>query len=228
MSQQRNSSTNLIALARAAAIVAVCAWTATASAGLITSATVSGPGLGTGVVPAIINFDDNNDEVPGAGTDNNLLVPIKRFDNNDYIDIVFTVTSTDGTTEYKVFESVDNNTGAPWTQYLMVLGFGTGANFVQSGSGDGLDFDAPEYNTPPVSSAFPGLATNEDLLVWSGGIHGTGAESYEFRIDVPDLQSQTFTLRQFPVPVPEPAGFTLAALGLALVVGAKKLRGGKA
>ena len=61
-------------------------------------------------------------------------------------------------TEYRVFESVDNNTGINWAGYTMELGFGIGAGFVPSPPGDGLDFDAPLYDTPPISSAFSNVA----------------------------------------------------------------------
>jgi len=179
----------------------------------------SGPGLGTVAVPAIVTASPDNDNVPAAGApDNNIFVPIKRFDHNGIIDIEFSVAPSNGVTEYQVFESVDNNTGLPWGLYTMQLGFGTGAAFVKSGAGDGLDFDAPTYDFPPTSSAMPIVGTpDEDTLVYSGGVHSSGAESYVFRLDVPNLPTvdfSKFTLRQFPRPVPEPS--TIALLGLAI------------
>ena len=192
----------------------------TALAGTITGVTMfglqagTGPGLGTVSVPAIVTVLANNDDVPGPLPDNNIFVPIKRFDNPGYIDIEFHVTPTMGTTEYFVFESVDNNTGVDWVNYRTVLGFGTGLGFVMSGAGDGLDFDAPIYTTAPSSSAMPAVALNEDILVYSGGVHSTGAESYLFRVDVPDLPNGVFTIRQIPI-VPEPSTLALLALALA-------------
>jgi hypothetical protein len=71
------------------------------------------PGLGTVSVPAIVTVNPNNDNVPAAGVgDNNIFVPIKRFDHNGNIDIEFHVAPSQGVTEYSVFESVDNNTGS--------------------------------------------------------------------------------------------------------------------
>ena len=189
----------------------------TASAATISSTippVASGPGLGLVIVPAIVTLNQNNDnQVGGEATDNNLVIPLKRFDNNDYIDIVFTINSSDGTTEYKVTEFVDNNTGSPWSSYKMQLGSGVGQLFVAATSG-GLDFDAPTYDAPPSSAPLSAVATSPYELIYSGGIQGTGAVPYTFRIDIPDV-GNTFTLRQIPTAIPEPASFALVGLVLA-------------
>ena len=138
----------------------------------------SGPGLGLASVSLISTLSPNNDNSPVPNpNDNNITVPIKRFDNVGFIDLVFAVAASSGVSEYKVSEFVDNNTGSPWTSYHMQLGFGTGANFQLSALNDGLDFDFPDYDTPPASTAFPFVATpDEDQLVYTGGIHGAGAK----------------------------------------------------
>lgn len=204
-------------------LIAATLWTASASAGTIASlpAPVSGgPGLGTVVVPAIVTVQPNNDNVPDPNKlDNNIFVPIKRFDQAGYIDIEFFVSPSNGVTEYQVFESIDNNTGINWSSYQMVLGYGLGAGFQKSLAGDGLDFDAPTYDTPPNSSGMPLVGTpDEDTLVFSGAVQGSGAESYQFRIDVPDVPTadffSRFTIRQIPQPVPEPS--TVVLVGIAL------------
>jgi hypothetical protein len=205
-------------------LIAAAVAATTASAGTIQSIpapVASGPGLGTVAVPAIFTLTPNNDNVAVAGVnDNNIFVPIKRFDSIGYIDIEFTVDVSGGTTEYQVYESVDNNTGIDWNRYEMYLGFGTGENFRMATPGDGLDFDDPDFDAPPVSSALSSVSSpNEDTLIFSNGTHGTGAESYVVRIDVSDLTlpplgALTFTLRQVPVGVPEPG--TLLLVGLAL------------
>ena len=83
----------------------------------------SGPGLGLVIVPAIVTLNaDNDNQIGGGATDNNIVIPLKRFDANDYIDIVFTTDFSQGTTEYKVTEFVDNNTGVAWSAYRMQIG----------------------------------------------------------------------------------------------------------
>ena len=198
-------------------------------AGQIVSApmpTSSGPGMGFVNIAIIVTPTPNNDDVPGALPDNDIVVPQKRFDFVGFIDTEFTVSSTSGVTEYLVTEGVDNSTGINWSSYRMSLGFGTGAAFTQVGGiGDGLDFDTGPpggNNTPPTSGAFPIVSRpDEDQLVFSGGIHSLSAQLYQFRIDVPDLSGRNgkFTLRQQPVAVPEPSAIAfvgLAVAGLAL------------
>lgn len=179
---------------------------------------VSGPGLGFASVPAIVTgTPDNDNQVGGGPTDNNIVIPLKRFDNSAYIDIEFEVAPSNGTTEYKVIEFVDNDTSSPWIRYEMQLGFGTGANFVPSSAGDWIDFDHPNFDTPPTSAIFPVVTTSEDTLVFSGATHSTGAHQYEFRLDIGNPSTggpATFTLRQIPV-VPEPASLALVGLALA-------------
>ncbi|HEX4413068.1 MAG TPA: PEP-CTERM sorting domain-containing protein [Lacipirellulaceae bacterium] len=166
-------------------------------------------------VPAIITANPNNDNQLGGGSDdNNIVIPLKRFDANGYIDLLFTTSPSQGTTEYKVTEFVDNNTGLNWSKYTMQLGFGTGSGFKQASPSDIIDFDAPNYDTPPTSTGLPSVSTNPTVLVFSGGTQGTGAQTYTFRLDVPDLLDggTQFTIRQQPTAIPEPGTFALAAL----------------
>lgn len=219
--------TRSIAYCRAAAYLSLAvtsfSFISLADAGTITSATVfaGSPGLGSvNVLPLILTPNPTNDnQAGGGGADNNVFVPLKVFDNSGYIDIEFTVVPDNSVTEYKVFESVDNNTGTPWSSYSMILGYGTGAAFVPATAGDGLDFDDPQHDTPATSTAFPVVAEGEKTLDFSGGLQDSGAKVYQFRIDVPNLNATgataTFTLRQLPTAIPEPASVALAALALA-------------
>ncbi len=198
----------------------------TAQAGTIISAfQIVGHGLGAAYVPAIITGAPGNDNyAPSLAPNPNLVVVTKRFDHGDSsnnpflnsIEIQFSVGNPDpgGTTEYHFFESVDNNTGSNWDGYTVELGFNVSAGFTQSTAGDGLSFDAPGFDPTPTSTAFANVATSEDLLTFSTGVHSSGSEIYEFSIDVPD-GIQAFTLRQYPHLVPEPGTLALALGALA-------------
>jgi hypothetical protein len=207
-------------------------FTPTVSAGTIAATpapVASGPGLGLVIVPGIVTANPSNDNQVGGepATDNNLLIPLKRFDHNDYIDLVFFVNGSTATTEYKVTEFVDDNTGVNWSKYTMQLGFGTGALFQLAGltaNGTGLDFDAPGYDAPPTSGVMPIVSLSQVQLVFSGGTQGTGASPYTFRIDVPN-GIESFTLRQIPTPVvPEPSTMLLVGLAFSIVAACRRSR----
>ncbi len=104
----------------------------------------------------------------------------------------------------------------------MQLGFGVGTSFNNIGGvGDGLDFDDPNYDVFPSSSAFSTVVNTADMLVFTTGLQGTGSQTYQFRIDVPDGITQ-FTLRQSPVAIPEPS--SLLVLSSLVGVGALAYR----
>jgi len=187
------------------------------SAGTITSvAAITGGGTAT-VTPIITGQSNNDDTTVVSG---NIVVASKVFDSASPIDIVFNVAQSQGITEYYFAEGVVNNTPNAMIGYTLELGTGTGANFVPSAPGDGLDFDWPGIaagTTPvPTSGVFPTLAHAEDMIVWTGDALGIGiSDAFTFSIDVPDMRS--FTLRQWMTPVPLPAAawlFGSALLGL--------------
>jgi hypothetical protein len=200
-----------------------------ASAGVITSAAVDplSPGLGTVSVPLILTLTPGNDNSSDPLSGNDILVGTKAFESNEYIDIVFTVASssspTGPVTEYHVVETVDNDTGVDWIAHNMYLGFGTGAQFVASPAGDGLDFDTPEMDPLPSSTAFATVVVNQDHLHFSNGVHGSIQENYLFRLDIPN-NITSFTLRQIPVAVPEPSVLALGCLAIASLAGIRRSR----
>jgi hypothetical protein len=185
----------------------------------------TGPGLGSVLIAGIVHLADNNDNQTGGGPDdNNITVQTKRFDNKGYIDIEFHVANTGGVSEYSIVEFIDNNILpiVDWTQFRMYLGFGVGGDFELSPSGDGLDFDFDSFDFPPSSDVFSQVALGEDQLVFFDGLHGSDAQEYTLRIDVPDgLTNGMFTLRQVPI-VPEPS--TLALSAVAVIAGCTALR----
>ena len=158
----------------------------------------------------------NNDNETGPSP--NLISVLQK----DYmaigpVDLVFDVINSGGVTEYVVVEGVQNNTGLDWGSYHIELGFGNGADFVKSGSGDGLDFDSPDYDSlfdfNPLPGFFLTVNVTEDDIIATGGIMAdlSYAGDFIFHVDVPD-DITSFTIRQSPIAVPEPA--TMALLGL--------------
>ena len=159
----------------------------------------------------------NNDDAVGTSP-NDIWVTQKDYAVVAPVDIVFDVEPSGGVTEYSFREGVQNSTGIDWTGYTLQLGFGTGAGFVPSTDGDDLDFDDPDYTSPPNFTTYfaSAIPVTEDIIVASGGTHPNGMFSlpyYTFSIDVPDGISQ-FTLRQQPIidNVPEPNSILLALL----------------
>ncbi len=191
----------------------------------------SGPGLATMSFNNILTPSPQNDDVAGTSP-NTIRVNQKAYDTVDYIDMVFEVSSPvpGGDTEYDFGEGVDNGTGVPWTDYHVQLGFGTGAGFVLSTPGDGLDFDAPDLNSLFDFFPFTSVAITQDELTVDGGIFPSGDFNvFRFPIDVPDGISW-FTVRQFPTTtVPEPATMSLVAMGaLGMIVRRKRTCRGSA
>jgi hypothetical protein len=176
--------------------------------------------------PVVLPVAPNNDNVSGPSpSPNQFIVDQKNYIAVAPVDITFDVTNTGGTTEYAFKEGVQNNTGLPWVSYHIELGFGFGASFNHSPAGDGLDFDAPGFDSPTDFSAggFPTHVDTEDDIFASGGVMPSPsfAGFFHFNIDVPDGITQ-FTLRQTPVPlgVPEPVTGVLVVIdvgGLAML-----------
>lgn len=206
----------VMALLAAAALLA-----ADAGAGTITGlGATAGPGLGSAspdgpVMTALVN--DDNSAAP------NNSAPIRKiFSAPGYIDVEFLVAGSDGVTEYVISDFISNQSGQGWSDFNLQLGFGVGAAFVPSGPGDGLDFDFPDQD-PAASFAqmtfpFTSIVAGEDTIDYLGGVVPSGQGGtfrLIFNVDVPDVAA--FTIRQTPIPAPEPAALALAALGLAAI-----------
>lgn len=207
-------------------LACACAFAQGAHAGLIGGAALVLPGASTGTLgPVGATPSPNNDNSAGASPN---AVPYSLFLNSPGgFESVFTVSNSGGTTEYVFTQTLVNNSGVAWTGFRFELGFGTGSAFAASSVADDLDFDAPTFDPFPASSAFGVVATQSDLLEWSGGmVIPVGTTTFSFSIDVPDNLSQwhpqslnAFTLRQVPVTptvVPEPATLALLVFGVAI------------
>ena len=182
----------------------------------------------------------NNDN--GAGPSANVVTSNHFLFNTLPLDFEFQLANSGGTTEYLFTPSFlnINFTGLTWTQFSFELGFGTGAGFVRSGAGDGLDFDTPDGNSAAFSPMFPAVAQKEDSLFFSGASIGSvQAAAFVFAVDLPDnLQKfspydlNRFTLRitpngapvPDPTPVPEPGTMMLLGTGVAALVAKNRKR----
>ena len=163
--------------------------------------------------------DPNNDNVTGPSP-NVVEILQKDFVGAGPVDIVFEVMDSGGTTEYLFTEGVSNSTGVFWPSYHLELGFGVGATYTPSPNGDGLDFDAPDYDPypdfdPVLIAPFPTVFVTENNIDAFGGPGLDDleySEPFTFSIDVPD-GIDSFTLRQYPRLVPEPTTGILLLLG---------------
>jgi hypothetical protein len=162
----------------------------------------SGPGLASVSFNSVTTPAAGNDDVVGAST-NVISINQKSFGLDLYIDMVFLVTDVGvSTTEYLLNESVFNGSGVDWIGYQVRLGYGTGASFVPVTLGDGLDFDAPDFNSaisfPPFSlGAFDHGVINAVSATVSAG----QSVNFSFAIDVPNTITE-FTVRQEPRSAP--------------------------
>ncbi len=162
----------------------------------------SGPGLASMSFNNLGTPSVGNDDVAGA-SDNWIAVNQKAYCCVGYIDMVFIVDDVGvPTTEYILTEGVHNGTGVPWTDYHVELGFGTGTGFNPSIPGDGLDFDAPDQNSPYSFGPFTTLTITEDTIDAVDGVMPSGMfQNFAFPIDVPPGITE-FTVRQYPTTAP--------------------------
>jgi len=195
----------------ATAIALTCV--GTLQAGQLTGFTWSSGIASVAGEPVDPPVDPNNDNVVGASPNEIVVTQKAFFGVNGVADIVFSVIDSGGTTEYLFIEGVSNSSGIDWSQYRIELGFGEGAGFVPSTPGDGLDFDTPDEDSPRDFSTFFAFSPliGEDVIEATGGIFPNLAFTtppFLFTVDVPD-GIDSFTIRQIPGPVPEPAGIAL-------------------
>jgi hypothetical protein len=217
VNQVTNRSARITA---AVALVALLLLTnASVEAGEVTNLNWYSGIASVGAEPIVPPPSPNNDDVAGPSP-NGVFIPQKAYVGIGPVDLVFDVDDSGGTAEYMIVEGVSNSTGIDWTGYRLELGFGHGSGFVLSASGDELDFDAPDFNSPvDFSSWFPTWDVDEDVISVSGGTMPHGAYSlpyFRFHVDVPD-GIDSFTIRQIPIAVPEPSAMALSGVGLVML-----------
>jgi hypothetical protein len=114
-----------------------------------------------------LNNDNASNSDPTIPVADNFVQIFKTFGNIAYVDTVFQVADTGGTTEFQLDEYwTANHTGICWKGFYWELGFGTGSNFVQSDSTDQLDFDTPDKDPMPYSNIFSTANHLSDSIMW--------------------------------------------------------------
>lgn len=184
--------------------VTLCLPAHSALASLITTyAGATGPGLGLVTLGSINTPSPANDDVSGASP-NTVVFTEKRFDTFDGIWTIFDVVD-DGiaTTEYQFTETVTNNTGGVAIGYQVMLGSGADAGWVHQPLGTGLDFDAPDDNSPRAFAVLPTLVYDEVTIDAVGGTILPGeSHVFTYAIDVPNTLTKfsiRTSLRELPV-----------------------------
>jgi len=206
-----------------AAIAAIALAASSAPAGMITGLTWHSGVASVAGEFIVAPSAPNNDDVAGISP-NVVFVLQKNYVGIGPVDLVFEIADTGGTTEYRVEEGVSNSTGLDWSGYHMELGFGVGAGFVKATSGVGLDFDAPDYNSPvSLGTFFSALPATEFDLIGTGFMPAAAFNAgILLHIDVPDGIT-SFTLRQSPIAVPEPAaGLLISMFGVAAICAGRR------
>jgi len=144
----------------------------------------------------------------------------KSFTSVGPLDFSFPVTPNGATVTYFVTEGVTNNTTQTWTDYHEQLGTGVDGLFVGGPGATPVMFVTPPDGTF-TNPAFPTATVTGSEIDYTGGAVTPGtAISLTFSITVPDsfpgapaAVPYSFTLRQFPTVVPEPATLSLLAFG---------------
>jgi hypothetical protein len=138
------------------------------------------------------------------------------------LDVVFIDHGSMGSTEYFFSDTVTNNSGVNWSAFKLQIGFGYDADFVAPNPAIvpptpiAPDFDADDRSPSPTAPPFTTLFSPTLYeLDWSGALFpGGSSQTFTFSIDTPDGSYSGFTIRQLPVPVPEPATLLLAFTAL--------------
>jgi hypothetical protein len=143
-----------------------------------------------------------NDDIAGVSP-NAISITEVSFVAMDYVDLVFVVQDFGlPPTEHIFTEGILNSTGDFWVGCKLKLGFGTGAGFVESTLGDGLDFDAPDYNSPLDLTPFAAVNSDEVTIATFSGTLADGASTvFTYAVDVPNGITE-FTVRLRPRSLP--------------------------
>jgi hypothetical protein len=197
-----------------------------AEAGVIAGTAAVGGGTFTGGPVTLVPNNDNS--VPPSP---NLFDVSSSAIFSDPFDIVMQIMDSGGTTEYFFTQSLTNGTGFAWGGVILSLGSGSGASFLINPGDDGLDFDTPDRDPTPFSSAFLVNTHDPDQLIFFGGgqLNPGETTTLSYSVDIPDSPTidpgawipggYEGTMRFSVIPIPEPSTGLLVGLGLVVLSG---------
>jgi len=113
----------------------------------------------------------------------------------------------DGDGTFAIDKTVLNNTGRPWTQFVLQLGTGIGGAFTPSTPGDGLGFN-DGLNNREETGAFPHVLVGEDRILFSGLLPPGGTARFVVFVDTDIIEDHLVTIRQI-ASTASPAGAPL-------------------
>lgn len=136
------------------------------------------------------------------------------------IDVTYSTTNSSATSTPRFFAGIVNSTGVQWSGFRLEVGTDSGSGFAPI---PGVVFN--DVRTTSLSKAkFTNKAPvtfTATTVPWSNFTGSLGlvgnANTYIFRLDIPDAtpDGYSFTIRQTPIPVPEPATAALLVISLA-------------
>jgi hypothetical protein len=135
-----------------------------------------------------------------SGRPTALIGETARIDTGPF-DIELSVSRPGPESELAFDKSVFNNTGVAWNGFRLVLGKGTGANFVPSTAQDGLSF-VPQLNNRETTGAFPTAVVEEDTILFTGALGAGGTARFVVFVNTAAQGAQLITLRQIALPAP--------------------------
>lgn len=118
---------------------------------------------------------------------------------------------------FAIDKSVLNDTGFPWTGFVLQLGTQVGAAFLPSTPGDGLGFD-DSLNNREESGAFPNAVVEEDRIVFSGLLTPGATARFVVFVTTDTPSAHLVTIRQIALNAAPARAPTLQPSLLALLV----------
>ncbi len=175
---------------------------ATLNAAFVDGGVVSGPG-GSGNANAF--------------TGSTLAEPLLLYTSINYLDLSLTVDSaaTYDISEAPAFGRVSNLTGTAWSGFTWELISGPPSSFIYSPG-------SPIFSGHDFSGTFTDATGTATFATFAGGTLPDNV-AFQPNFDILVSAPGTFVIRETPIPVPEPSGLVLLAIGAVAAVGYRRL-----